>query len=181
MSGDKISIITAMANGRVIGYNNDLPWERIPWDFKNFKERTMDCPIIMGSKTFDSIIARTKKPLPGRYMIAVSRTRAPVQTNEYAIAPSIEQALDIAHRRTNGKGEIFIGGGSEIYQQTLPFVDRLYVTFIDADFPGDAYFPEIDFLSWKEVGIPPDTPPIQKGVNSPYNLRYTIFERKPHL
>lgn len=176
MSGDKLAIIAAMANGRVIGRDNDLPWERIPWDFKNFKERTMNCPIVMGSKTFDSILARTKKPRPNRYMIGVSRTRAPAHTDEYAMAPSIEQALNIVHGRTNGGGEIFIGDGAEIYQQTLPFVDTLYLTFIDVNVPGDTYFPGFDRKQWRVVygqGVP-------KGPDTPYNLNYMIFQRK-HL
>lgn len=177
MSGDKISIIAAMARGRVIGLNNDLPWKPIPWDFKNFQKLTMGCPIIMGSKTSDSILAKLGKHLPGRYTIVASRTRAPAQTDEYAVAPSIEQALNIAHGRTDGKGEIFIAGGGEIYQQTLSFVDRLYITFIDMrSFGGDTFFPGIDRRVW----VQKHSQRVDQGEQSPYNLNFVHFERR-HL
>ncbi|MCO7224602.1 type 3 dihydrofolate reductase [Pleionea sp. CnH1-48] len=136
-----ISLIAAMAKGRVIGLNNQMPWH-LPADLKHFKETTMNKPIVMGRKTFDSI----GKPLPGRRNIIITR-------NTSYSAPGIETvgSLEEAIELLKESEEIIIGGGGNIYQQTLEQADRLYLTFIDLETEGDAFFPEFEHLNLRET------------------------------
>lgn len=137
----KIVIVAAMSRGRhAIGLENGLLWH-IPDDLRRFKEKTGHHPIIMGRKTFESIIKILGKPLPGRLNIVVTRN------SEYAhedvlVVSSLEDALTKA--REVDKEEIHIGGGSEIYTQALPFVDRLHLTFIDNELEADTFFPNFE-------------------------------------
>jgi dihydrofolate reductase len=134
----KISLIVAMANNRVIGSGNRMPWH-LPADLKKFKVLTMGKPIVMGRKTHESI----GRPLPGRENLVVSRNaffRAP----GCLVFASIETALaHVRHRE-----EIFIIGGSSFYAAALPVADTLYLTHIHRDFGGDTLFPEIDADEW---------------------------------
>lgn len=133
-----ISIVAAIGRNRVLGKDNHLLW-RIPDDLKRFKQLTLGHPIIMGRKTFESILATLGKPLPGRTNIVVTRDVS--WNHEGAIAAlSIEEAIEKA-KEAPGAGEIFIGGGGEIYRQALPLVDKLYLTLIEDDKEGDSFFP----------------------------------------
>lgn len=126
-----IQLIAAMAKNRVIGKDNQLPW-RLPADLKRFKALTMGHTLVMGRKTFESI----GRPLPGRTTIVVTR-RTDFHPNGVRIAHSLADALA-------GSGQIFVVGGAEIYEQALALADRLELTVIDADYDGDAVFPEWD-------------------------------------
>lgn len=144
-----ISLIVAMAKNRVIGIQNRLPWS-IPEDLRRFRALTSGHPIVMGRKTFDSI----GKPLPHRTNIVVTRDRS--QSEERfagcQVVSSLEEALLIAEdAQVPGNEEIFIIGGGEIYRQALPQADRLYLTLIDQDVEGDAFFPEIEWSSFQEI------------------------------
>lgn len=135
----RLSAIVAMASNRVIGANNQLPW-RLPADLARFKRLTLGHTLVMGRKTYESI----GRPLPGRTMIVVTRQR------DYApqgvkVAHSVDEALALAQ----GDDEVFIIGGAELYAQTMDRLDRLYLTRIDRDFPGDVSFPEVDLSTWK--------------------------------
>jgi len=141
MQKPRISIAVALGkdrkNNHVIGHGNELVW-RIPDDMKRFKQLTMGHPVIMGRKTFESILQSLGKPLPGRTNIVV--TRDPHYTHEdTVITHSLEEALGKARALDNE--EIHIGGGAELYKQALPFVDKLYLTLIDDTREGDTYFP----------------------------------------
>jgi len=136
-----ISIIAAMANHRVIGRNNALPW-RMPADLKHFKAVTMGKPVIMGRKTFASI----GKPLPGRRNIVVS-TQSALTLPGCEVFDSFERALAAIDEAT----EAVVIGGAQIYAQALPLATRMYLTVIDLDIEGDAFFPEWDERLWKEV------------------------------
>lgn len=131
-----------MARNRVIGVQNGLPWH-IPEDLKYFREMTKGKVIIMGRKTFESF---GSKPLPLRLNLIVSR-RADFQPEGAKAFTTIEQALEFAKLQiVEGQypPEIMICGGEEIYRQTLPITDRIYLTVIDQDYQGDAKFPEFD-------------------------------------
>ena len=153
-----VSIVVSIGDGRlhnhVIGRKDKLLWP-IPDDLRRFKELTMGHPVIMGRKTFESIVAMLGKPLPGRTNIVITRSPADYMDNpEYEfehvlLAGSLEDALAIAEEID--KEEIFIGGGAQIYEQALPFVDRLYLTLVDADEEGDAYFPAYEHLFTKKI------------------------------
>lgn len=138
-SGPRVSIVAAMsAERRAIGKGEKLLWH-IPDDMKRFKRLTGEHPVIMGRKTFESILEYLKKPLPNRTNIVI--TRNPTYTYEGAlIVSSVEEALDEARARESK--EVFIGGGSEIYREALPHVDRLYLTLIEDEPDADTFFPD---------------------------------------
>lgn len=141
-----LSLIVAMARNRVIGIDNDLPWH-LPADLRRFKTLTLEKPVIMGRKTFQSIEERLKRPLPGRQNIVIS-------ANGYSypgvdVYPDLETAISET-RYEFPKTEIMIIGGASIYEQALPMVDRMYLTIIDQDYRGDAKFPEFDKSNWRE-------------------------------
>jgi len=137
----KISMIAAMAEDRVIGINNTLPW-KLPNDMKWFRQQTMGKPIVMGRKTFESFGA---KPLPGRQNIIITRDKA-YQADDCDVVHSIEEALEVAADAE----EVMIIGGASFYEQMLPKADRLYLTFVHANIEGDAWFPQWDYEDWLE-------------------------------
>lgn len=143
-----IVIVAAMSReSHAIGNNNQLLWH-IPADLQRFKELTLGHPIIMGRKTFESIVEILGKPLPGRLNIIV--TRNPEYAVEGAVtAGSLEAAFAIAEREK--PTEIHIGGGAELYAAALPYVDRLHLTFVDSAVTGDTFFPDFahDFTETK--------------------------------
>ncbi len=128
----KLYHVVAMANHRVIGKDNKLPWH-FSADLKHFKQLTTGSTVIMGRKTFESI----GKPLPNRQNFVISRTRAGHNDNLHFFS-SIEEAL---HQVATEKA--FIIGGSNLYGQTVSIVEGIYLTRIEADFEGDAFYPEI--------------------------------------
>lgn len=143
--GRRLSIIAAVARNGVIGIENRLPW-RLPEDLRHFKRLTLGHHLIMGRKTFESI----GRPLPGR--VTVILTRDPGYRAEGCLtAGSIDDAL----RLCGDDPEVFVVGGAELYAQLLPRAERLYLTEIDADFAGDAFFPAFDRSQWAEVGREP--------------------------
>lgn len=139
----KISAIAAMAENRVIGNNNEIPWH-IPEDFAHFKRTTMGKPMIMGRKTFESLPGVLK----GRTHIVISRggfEHAEAQSVT-TIKDAVTLAKEIAEK--DGQDEIFIIGGGEIYRQTLPMLDRLYLTIVHLEPEGDTQFPDFDRDDW---------------------------------
>ncbi len=140
-----LSSIAAMARNRVIGVDNKLPWH-IPEDFKFFKEKTKGHVLIMGRKTFESL----GKPLPNRFHIVI--TRQPEYKYEdpnVEVVHNLQMAMELAHMLTTKfkakfGDEVFIAGGGEIYKQAMDLVDRIYLTVIEKDFPGDAKFPDFN-------------------------------------
>ncbi len=136
-----LSVIAAMARNRVIGINNTLPW-RLPEDLKHFKALTMGHHIVMGRKTYESI----GKPLPGRTTVIVTRDPT-YRVDGCLTATSIEDAIAAC----GNDPEIFFVGGAEMYGQVLPRADRLYLTEIQAEYAGDAWFPEFDRIAWREL------------------------------
>ena len=129
-----------MARNRVIGKGGALPWH-ISDDLKRFRSLTMGHPIIMGRKTHDSI----GRALPGRRNIVISRNRD-LNIEDVETAISLEAALEM----TNDAETVFVIGGQQIYQLTLPLADRIELTLLDQDFDGDVLFPEVNPAEWKE-------------------------------
>lgn len=136
-----ISLIAAMADNRVIGIENRLPWN-LPADMKWFRQRTLGKPVLMGRKTFESI----GRPLPNRTNIIVTRD-AGWMAEGCVVAPDIDAALLAA----GDVPEVMIIGGASFYAQMLPRAQRLYLTLVHAEIEGDAWFPEIDFSAWREI------------------------------
>lgn len=136
-----ISLIVAAAENNAIGKSNAMLWH-LPEDLKFFKNTTWGMPVIMGRKTFEAV----GKPLPGRTNIIV--TTNPNWKAENTISTiSINDAIKVA-AETNAK-EIFIIGGGEIYKQTLPIADKVYLTRVHTEIDGDAYFPIMDKTVWE--------------------------------
>lgn len=138
----KISLIVAMASNRVIGLNNQMPWH-LSTDLKKFKRITMGKPIVMGRKTFESI----GRPLPGRTNIIISRNSDYAQTG-CLVFNDIDEALNNACQLAD---EVFVIGGSALYDEFLPRADKLYLTQINQAFEGDTFFPEINLDDWCEA------------------------------
>lgn len=151
----KLSLIVAMARNRTIGIDNTLPW-RCPEDLKHFKALTMGHHMVMGRKTFDSI----GKPLPGRTTVVVTRNPE-LKIEGCVMAHSLQDAIAACE-----DDEIFVVGGAEIYAQALLLADTLYVTEIQRDVEGDAWFPEFDKSDWKEIARD------KRSQNEPQPLEY---------
>ena len=141
MSKPIISLIAAMAQNRVIGKGNEMPWH-LPADLGHFKAVTLGKPIIMGRKTYESI----GRPLPGRVNIVIS-SNAQYSLEGCETVTSLEEAIKLVE----DVEELMIIGGGFLYSQTLAQADRLYLTFIDLDVEGDTKFPEYEHLNLKEV------------------------------
>jgi len=141
-----ISLIAALSENRVIGKNNDLPWH-LPDDMKYFMQTTKGHHVIMGRKNYDSIPEKFR-PLPNRTNIVVTR-QINFQAPGCLVVHSIEKGLEVARQKS--ETEVFIIGGSEIYNQGFMIANRLYLTEIQAHIEGDTYFPEFDKSQWKEV------------------------------
>lgn len=164
----RISLIAAMARNRSIGIENRLPWH-LPADLKRFKALTMGHPMILGRRTFDSIGG---KPLPGRPTIVVTR-RTGWTAPEAIVAHTLDEALERA--RELDSEEIFVGGGEEIFRLVLDQdrADRIHLTVIERDFPGDTFFPEFDERAWR-LAWREDHPATERV---PFEFSFRIYDR----
>jgi len=167
----RLSLIAAMAKNRTIGRGNSLPWH-LPADLKRFKALTLGHPVIMGRKTFDSIVSMLGKPLPGRENIVISRSagaQAPDQWPNASVrfAPSLHEAM-----RGITADEAFVIGGAEIYALALPLADRLHLTEIGVNVEGDARFPEFDKTQWQQTLRESD------GMEGELPFEFVIYDRR---
>lgn len=158
--------VVAASQNNVIGTNNELPWH-IPEDLKFFQDITLKKALIMGRKTLDSLV----KPLPDRLNIVVTRQKDFKQEG-VIVFNSIPEAMEYckAENITQKYGnEIAIIGGAEIYKQTLPYVDRIYITRIHKNYNGDAFYPEIPIEEFKETD--------RKDRVDPVSFSFLIYNR----
>lgn len=146
----KISLIVAAAENRCIGINNQMPWH-IPLDLKKFKERTMGKSIIMGRKTFESIVDQLGKPLPGRSNIIVSASG--FEAKFIPVFPNLRLAIEKAkeNARKADQDEIMIIGGGQLYEQGVKIADTIYLTLIHENYDGDTFFPDINPQEWDVI------------------------------
>jgi len=138
----ELALIAAVAEeNRVIGRDHDLPWH-IPEDLKRFKRLTTGHPLLMGRRTFESIVHQFGGPLPDRRMVVLT-TQGPFENYpEVETYASIDAALDaVADADT-----VFVGGGEAIYEQFLPRADRLELTLVEGHYEGDTHFPPYEHL-----------------------------------
>lgn len=138
---DNLSIIVAVAKDGVIGLNNTLPWH-LPEDLKRFRALTTGHHIIMGRKTYESL----GRLLPGRTTVIVTRNQD-YQLEGALVAHSLEAAIALC----KNDDEAFLIGGAELYQAGIKLANKLYLTEIDLDIAGDAFFPEFDVSEWQEI------------------------------
>ncbi|MCC3792128.1 type 3 dihydrofolate reductase [Vibrio parahaemolyticus] len=158
-----ISMIAAMADNRVIGKDNQMPWH-LPADFAWFKRCTMGKPVVMGRKTYDSI----GRPLPGRLNIVISRDES-LSIEGITTVTSVEKALEAA----GNVEEVMIIGGGAIYASCLAMANKLYVTYIDAVVEGDTQFPD-----WGNEFKETYSETYQADEKNAYNMRFTILEKQ---
>jgi dihydrofolate reductase len=137
---NNISLSVALAKNNVIGLNNTLPWH-LPEDLKHFRSLTTGHHIIMGRKTYESL----GRLLPDRTTVIVTRN------NDYQVDGAlIAHSLDAAIALCQNDEEVFVIGGAELYQVGIKLANKLYITELELDVPGDAYFPAYDVAEWQE-------------------------------
>ena len=150
MSRQRVDLIlvAAVAENGVIGQGGTLPW-RLKSDMQHFRRLTMDKPVVMGRKTYQSL---SRKPLPGRTNIVVSRDRD-FAAPGILVAPSVEAALQAARGDAlrRGADAVAVIGGATLYAQTMAVANRLVITRVHLQPPGDTAFPTIDQNLWREV------------------------------
>ncbi|WP_188453909.1 dihydrofolate reductase [Virgibacillus oceani] len=161
-----ISLLLAMDRNRVIGSENDLPWH-LPNDLKFFKEVTTGHIIIMGRKTYESI----GKPLPNRKNVVLTK-RHTNYPEDIKVMDGLKAVLEWNEKHPSE--EFFIIGGGSIFEQTLPYADRMYITLIDEAFAGDTYFPEFEQDEWKLTTKKKG----EKNVKNPYDYYFLQYDRK---
>ncbi|MEY3050830.1 MAG: hypothetical protein RLY31_615 [Bacteroidota bacterium] len=161
-----ISAIAAVARNRVIGFENRIPWY-LSADLKYFKRITTGHHIIMGRKSYESI----GRPLPHRTNIIISRDPFFVVSG-CIVVHSLAEALSVAEH--NGETEAMVIGGGDIYRQVFPLLDRLYLTEVDAEVPGDVFFPAWAEEEWEEV-FRESHPADEKNE---YNFQFRTLVRK---
>ncbi|WP_394127911.1 type 3 dihydrofolate reductase [Vibrio hepatarius] len=157
-----ISMIAAMAQDRVIGIDNQMPWH-LPADFAWFKRCTMGKPVVMGRKTYDSI----GRPLPGRQNIVISRDASLVIEGVTTVT-SIDEALTVA----GSVEEVMIIGGGTIYEACLAKANKLYVTHIEAEIQGDTQFP-----AWGDEFKETYSEAYSADEKNAYNMRFVVLEK----
>ncbi|WP_068314800.1 dihydrofolate reductase [Polycladidibacter hongkongensis] len=163
-----ISLIAAVAENGVIGFQNDMPWS-ISTDLKFFRKTTMGKPIIMGRRTFASI----GRALPGRRNIVVSRglSEAPEGAE---LAGSLAQALEMASKGgQEAPHEIMVIGGGQLYAEAIAQAQRLYITRVKATPEGDTFFPQIDTKLWQLV----KREAFERGAKDSASTELELYER----
>ncbi len=160
-----ISLIAAIGKNNELGKNNALLFN-MPADMKYFKDTTRLHTVVMGRKTFESI----GKPLPNRRNIVITRNVS-YKPAGVEVVHSLAGALDIL---PNQNEEIFIIGGAELYKETVPIADKLYITHVDAiDKDADVFFPEIIPIVWNEISHEEH----KKDTENPYDYTFSVYEK----
>lgn len=163
----RIALIAAMAQDRVIGKDGAMPWH-LPAELQHFKRITLGKPVVMGRNTYESI----GRPLPGRLNIVLSRRYQQPHTDEQGVVwvSDPEQAVAAAGETD----ELMIIGGGHVYNEFLPYAQRLYITEIDLNVAGDTWFPDYKALGeWElreQVEHPSDT-------KNPHSFKTLVYDR----
>ena len=163
-----ISLIVAKAQNDAIGKDNDLLW-RIRDDLKRFKKLTSHHVVIHGRKSYESI----GKPLPNRSNIVITSSKS-YQAPGAFVCHTFDEAINLA-KKLEHHGEIFVIGGAEIYRQSLPYVNRMYISEVKADFPdADVFFPKLSLEEWQCV----ERQEYQKSEFNEFDFDFLIWEKK---
>ena len=163
----KISIIVAKAKNNVIGKNNQLVWH-LSGDLKHFKKTTAGHPIVLGRKTFESM----GKPLPNRTSIVITRNKEYSVPEGHYVAHNFTDALNLA--QSKDLGQVFVLGGAEIFEMSLPWVDELIITEVDASPDGDTFFPSLNYSHWEKIS----EEEFHQDEKNEYNYSIVIYKRK---
>lgn len=163
-TGFMLNYVVAKSENGVIGANGDLPWH-LPADLKHFRDLTLGRTVVMGRKTFESIVARLGAPLPGRTNVVVTRN-PDFAFPGVRVLHAIEEIYEL-------EGDVYNIGGAELFRATFDRADRLNVTEVHADIPGDTFFPEIDPAHWREIARESH----KKDEKNPYDYDFVTYER----
>jgi dihydrofolate reductase len=161
-----ISIIVAISTNRVIGANNQLLWH-LSDDLKYFKKLTLGKPVVMGRKTFESI----GRPLPDRSNWVISGNLHYIVPTGVMLCQSLAEAISALERK--GEPEVMVIGGGQVYRAALVLAQRVYLTEVAVDLPGDVFFPVLASHQWRvvsRVAHPRDE-------KHPYDFSWVTFER----
>ena len=139
-----IKLICAISKNNVIGNENKLPWN-ISEDLKRFRELTSNNWIVMGRKTFDSI----GRPLPYRKNIVLSENKN-LKIDSVEVFNTPEDVIE-SYKNNSDQKDLFIIGGTYIYELFLQYCEYLFITYVDKEYLGDAFFPKIDWNEWKLI------------------------------
>lgn len=164
-----LSQVVAVGENNVIGKDNKLLWH-LPNDLKFFKNITWAMPVIMGRKTFESM----GKPLPGRTNIVITRNKD-WQAEGILTAASLDQAVELAAGLD--AREAYIIGGGQIYEQAMPFTDRIYLTLVHTSPEGDTYYPGIDKSSYQMVS----ELNFDQDEKHPFSYSFQVWDRRGTL
>jgi dihydrofolate reductase len=159
-----LSIIAAMSNSRVIGRDNALPW-RMPVDLARFKRLTLGKPIVMGRKTWESLPGL----LPHRTHVVLTHDRD-YQAEGGLVVHSLSEAIALV----GDAPEIMVIGGANLYAQALPLASRMYLTVVDGEFEGDAFFPAYDGQEWEETSRERHA----ADAHNPYSCSFLTLQRR---
>ncbi|HLS61684.1 MAG TPA: dihydrofolate reductase [Virgibacillus sp.] len=164
-----ISLLVAMDRNRVIGFENEMPWH-LPKDLAYFKEKTIGNSIIMGRKTFDSI----GRVLPKRNNIVLTRSK-----DEFPEGVTVINDVELIQQWAAAypDEEYFVIGGGDLFEQILPYADRMYITEIDEAFKGDTYFPEFSKTDWQLI----EKTAGEKDDKNTYDYAYLQYDRRKAL
>lgn len=173
-----VAIIAAVAENRVIGRNNKVPW-KLATDMDRFQWHTKNNIVIMGRKTFDSL----GKPLPDRLNIVITRNSSLNYGSGVPVVNSLEKALKLASMRKTAlhlpqPEKIYIIGGGQIYSEAMKYAETLHITYVMAEIEGDTLFPVIDEEEWeKNLNYPINYFPRSKV--DEYQTRYRVYNKRP--
>lgn len=146
-----LSLIVAASENNVIGRKGDLPWH-LPLDLKHFKELTIRRPVLMGRKTYESIVKRLGKPLPERTNIVITRDTSKAHDPQYAgaiVVGSLDEAISVAKKEA--VEEACVIGGEEIFRMAFPLADRVHLTRVHAEVEGDVFLPAMKATEWEKI------------------------------
>jgi len=166
-----LSLMAAASENNVIGKNGWLPWD-LPAELAHFRSLTRGKPVIMGRKTYDSINARGRAPLPGRHNIIVSRN-ADLEYPGADVVSSVEEAIELA--RADGAEEACVIGGEAIYGEALPLADKIFLTRVHTVIEdGEAFFPMFNEEDWQKTA----SEHYEADSENPLSFTMMAFERK---
>lgn len=170
-----ISLIAAMDKNRLIGKEDRVPW-KLRDDLIRLKQRTQGHTVILGRKTYESMAwyyDKSGREMPAKTYIVLTRdpNYRPARSSG-KVAHSAEEAIALAE--SLGDDQIFINGGTSVYETMLPYADIVYLTEVDTEAQGDAYFPRLNPAGWKET----EREHHEKDEKNEYDFDFVTFERK---
>ena len=137
--------VAALTDDRVIGKNGELPWPSIPADKKQYRERIAASPVVLGRRTFESML----DDLPGAMQVVLSRSEQSFDVETAVHARGVEEAVEVA--ATHGSDTAYVIGGAKIYELFQPHLDRMLLSRVPGTYDGDSYYPAFDASEWRLV------------------------------